>query len=48
MVGGGIRSAEQAESLVTAGASLVVTGEIIERTGDAGLAAAIAAAVHGS
>jgi len=48
MVGGGIRTAEQAESLVAAGASLVVTGEIIERTGDAGLAAAIAAAVHGS
>ncbi len=48
MVGGGIRTAEQAENLVAAGASLVVTGEIIERTGDAGLARAIAAAVHGS
>jgi len=48
MVGGVIRTAEQAENLVAAGASLVVTGEIIERTGDAGLARAIAAAVHGS
>lgn len=46
MVGGGIRTPEAARDLVRAGAKLVVTGDVIERTGDAGLLAAFADAVH--
>jgi len=46
MVGGGIRSPESARSLVESGASLVVTGDIVERTGDSGLLKEIAEAVH--
>jgi heptaprenylglyceryl phosphate synthase len=46
MVGGGVRTPEAARSLVRAGARLVVTGDVIERTGDAGLMAGLAAAVH--
>jgi phosphoglycerol geranylgeranyltransferase len=46
MVGGGVRTPETARSLVRAGARMVVTGDVIERTGDAGLLAGFAAAVH--
>lgn len=46
MVGGGIRTPETARDLVRAGAKLVVTGDVIERGGDAGLLAAFADAVH--
>jgi len=46
MVGGGVRTPETARSLVRAGARLVVTGDVIERTGDTGLMAELAAAVH--
>jgi len=48
MVGGGIRSPETAVELVRAGARLVVTGDVIERTGDVSLLEAFAAAVHGA
>jgi phosphoglycerol geranylgeranyltransferase len=48
MTGGGIRTPEAAGRLVEAGARLVVTGDIIERTGDAGLLRAFAQAVHGA
>ena len=48
MVGGGIRRPEVAGQLVAAGARLVVTGDIIERTGDAELLREFADAVHGS
>ncbi len=46
MVGGGIRDPRSASALVRAGARLVVTGEVVERTGDASLLAEFAAAVH--
>jgi phosphoglycerol geranylgeranyltransferase len=48
MVGGGISDPETARELVQAGAELLVTGDIIERTGDAGLLRAFASAVHGA
>ena len=48
MVGGGISDPDTARGLVEAGAKLLVTGDIIERTGDAGLLRAFASAVHGS
>lgn len=48
MVGGGIRTPKVARDLVDAGARLVVTGDVIERGGDAGLLAAFADAVHRS
>lgn len=48
MVGGGIRDPENASRLVAAGARLLVTGDVFERTGDAGLVRALAEAVHAS
>jgi phosphoglycerol geranylgeranyltransferase len=48
MVGGGIREPSQAGSLVSAGARVIITGDIVERTGDAGLLKAFAEAVHGA
>lgn len=48
MVGGGIREPDAAGRLVDAGAKLLVTGDIIEKTGDAGLLKAFAHAVHRS
>lgn len=48
MVGGGIRDPETAGRLVRAGATLIVTGEVIERSGDALLLRDFARAVHGS
>jgi len=47
MVGGGIREPERARALVRAGARLIVTGDVVERTGDAALLRAFADAVHG-
>ena len=47
MVGGGIREPAAAGRLVEAGASVVITGDVGEGTGDPGLVKAIAAAVHG-
>ncbi len=47
MVGGGIREPEAAARLVEAGASVVITGDVVEKTGDPGLVKAIAMAVHG-
>ncbi len=47
MVGGGIREPAAAGRLVEAGASVVITGDVVEKTGDPGLVKAIAAAVHG-
>lgn len=46
MVGGGIRAPETARALVEAGARIVVTGDVIERTRDAGLLGAFADAIH--
>ncbi len=46
MVGGGIREPAAAGRLVDAGASVVITGDIVEKTGDPGLVKEIAAAVH--
>ena len=47
MVGGGIREPETARGLVDAGASAIVTGDVIEKTKDEGLLRAFADAVHG-
>lgn len=47
MVGGGIRVPDRAGALVEAGARIVVTGDVIERTRDAGLLRAFAEAIHG-
>jgi len=46
MVGGGISAPGQARALVEAGARIVVTGDVIERTRDAGLLKAFADAIH--
>ncbi len=46
MVGGGIRDADSARSLVRAGARLIVTGDAIERGGGPSLMRQIATAVH--
>jgi putative glycerol-1-phosphate prenyltransferase len=46
MVGGGIRKPEAAAMLVEAGAQLIVTGDVVERTGDLGLVSEIARAIH--
>lgn len=46
MVGGGVRTPEAAASLVEAGARIVVTGDVVERTGDAALVAEMARAIH--
>ncbi len=48
MVGGGIRDPETAARIVRAGAKLVVTGDVVERTRDGGLVRAFADAVHGA
>lgn len=46
MVGGGIREPSAAGRLVEAGASVIITGDVVEKTGDAGLLRAFAEAVH--
>jgi phosphoglycerol geranylgeranyltransferase len=46
MVGGGIRTPDAAASLVGAGARIVVTGDVVEKTGDASLVAEMARAIH--
>lgn len=46
IVGGGIRTAEKAKSLVQAGADFIVTGTILEQHFDAKLIRSIANAVH--
>ena len=47
IVGGGICSPEKAANLVKAGASFVVTGNVLEREdGDAELMTAFAQAIH--
>jgi putative glycerol-1-phosphate prenyltransferase len=46
IVGGGIRNPEVAHAKVTAGASFIVTGNILETTNDDHLMRDIAAAVH--
>jgi phosphoglycerol geranylgeranyltransferase len=46
VVGGGIRTARQAEAVARAGASLVVTGDVIEEKGSAALLEELADAVH--
>jgi putative glycerol-1-phosphate prenyltransferase len=46
MVGGGIGEPKLARALVQAGASIIVTGDVIERTRDAGLLRAFADAIH--
>lgn len=47
IVGGGICSPEKAKTLVKAGASFIVTGNILEKeNGEAGLMAAFAQAIH--
>ncbi len=48
MVGGGVREPEAARELVEAGAKIVVTGDVIERTGDRGLLREFAEAIHAS
>jgi phosphoglycerol geranylgeranyltransferase len=48
MVGGGIREPDVAAELVSAGASIVVTGDVIEKTREPDLLAGFARAVHGS
>ena len=47
MVGGGIRRPSEARALVRAGARIVVTGDVIERGGNADLLKELADAVHG-
>lgn len=46
IVGGGIRLASQARDIVTAGASLVVTGDVIEKTGSESLLKEFSEAIH--
>lgn len=46
MVGGGIRRPAEAAELVEAGASVVITGDVVEKTGDAGLLREFAESVH--
>jgi phosphoglycerol geranylgeranyltransferase len=48
MVGGGITMPDEAAALVEAGARLIVTGDVIEKSGDPALLAAFADAVHSS
>jgi len=48
IAGGGIRTPEAAGSLVRAGASLIVTGDVIERRGSEDLLAEFSEAVRGS
>lgn len=47
IVGGGIRTPEEAAGKVQAGASFVVTGNVLERPGNEGLIKEFAAAIHG-
>ena len=47
MVGGGVREPAEAARLIAAGARLLVTGDVVEKRGDAGLLAEFADAVHG-
>ena len=46
IVGGGLRSPEAANQRVLAGASIIVTGTIIEENADAGIMKDFASAVH--
>jgi putative glycerol-1-phosphate prenyltransferase len=46
MVGGGISEPDRARALVSAGARIVVTGDVVERTRDAGLLRGFADAIH--
>jgi len=46
IVGGGIRTPDDARAKVAAGASFIVTGNIIESTKDKNLMREIASAVH--
>jgi len=46
MVGGGIREPEGARELVAAGARIIVTGDVIEKTGDVTLLHRFAEAIH--
>ncbi len=48
IVGGGIRGPEQARKLVLAGASFIITGNVLETTDDPNLLASLAQAVHNS
>jgi heptaprenylglyceryl phosphate synthase len=45
-VGGGIRTPEEARAKVEAGASFIVTGNVLETTQNGNLMAELAAAVH--
>jgi len=47
IVGGGIRTPEEARQKVAAGASFVVTGNVLEKKGNNGLIKEFAEAVHG-
>jgi len=47
IVGGGIRTPEEARQKVEAGAAFVVTGNVLEKEGNASLIREFAAAVHG-
>lgn len=46
IVGGGIKTPEEARKKVTAGANFIVTGTVFEKNGDAGLMKDFAAAIH--
>ncbi|MBI2427933.1 MAG: geranylgeranylglyceryl/heptaprenylglyceryl phosphate synthase [Ignavibacteriales bacterium] len=46
IVGGGIKTPEEARKKVIAGASFIVTGTVFEKNGDAGLMKDFAAAIH--
>jgi len=46
IVGGGIRTPEEAHAKVAAGASFIVTGNVIEKNRDRGLIRAFAEAIH--
>lgn len=48
IVGGGIRTPEEAEKRVKAGAAFVVTGNVLEKTGNQHLIREFAEAIHGA
>jgi len=48
IIGGGIRTAEQAKACVEAGASFIVTGTIIEKSNDSTILHTLAEAIHSS
>ena len=48
IVGGGIRTPEEAAQKVLAGATFIVTGTVIEETGGASLLSSFADAIHGA